>query len=211
MNFGTSRFVCEPLNFTITMPKFDNRKTENLTPGQLDSLIRSIDIESNHDISDIMYLALYTGMRKSEMLGLKWKDIDFDKGFIFIHEPKGVMNQKMPLNSSAREILSERKAPDAIGYVFPGRNGNRRDQYAFAKGLVRVRDRAELPKDFRPIHGLRHVYASMLASSGKVDMYTLQKLLTHKIPQMTQRYAHLRDETLKKAAGVVDEFFDATK
>jgi len=41
--------------------------------------------------------------------------------------------------------------------------------------------------------GLRHVYASMLASSGQVDMYTLQKLLTHKSPAMTQRYAHLRD------------------
>jgi hypothetical protein len=40
----------------------------------------------------------------------------------------------------------------------------------------------------------------MLASSGEVDMYTLQKLLTHKSPLMTQRYAHLRDETLKKAS-----------
>lgn len=50
------------------------------------------------------------------------------------------------------------------------------------------------------------VYASMLASSGQVDMYALQKLLTHKSPVMTQRYAHLRDETLRKAsnlAGVI--------
>jgi integrase len=40
----------------------------------------------------------------------------------------------------------------------------------------------------------------MLASSGEVGMYTLQKLLTHKSPQMTQRYAHLRDEALKQAS-----------
>jgi integrase len=40
----------------------------------------------------------------------------------------------------------------------------------------------------------------MLASSGQVDMYTLQKLLTHKSPQMTQRYAHLRDDALKRAS-----------
>jgi integrase len=45
----------------------------------------------------------------------------------------------------------------------------------------------------------------MLASSGEVDMYTLQKLLTHKTPQMTQRYAHLRDETLKKASNLAGE------
>jgi hypothetical protein len=49
----------------------------------------------------------------------------------------------------------------------------------------------------------------MLASSGKVDMYTLQKLLTHKSPAMTQRYAHLRDEALRRAADVADEIFRA--
>lgn len=55
------------------------------------------------------------------------------------------------------------------------------------------------------MHGLRHVYASMLASSGKVDLYTLQKMLTHKDGRMTQRYAHLRDEALKRGASVTDD------
>ena len=55
------------------------------------------------------------------------------------------------------------------------------------------------------MHGLRHTYASMLASSGKVDMYTLQKLLTHKSPVMTQRYAHLRDDTLKRASNLAGD------
>jgi integrase len=57
------------------------------------------------------------------------------------------------------------------------------------------------------MHGLRHAYASMLASSGNVDMYVLQKLMTHKSPQMTQRYAHLRDEVLKNGAGQIDDIF----
>ena len=65
-----------------------------------------------------------------------------------------------------------------------------------------IKKEAELPEDFRPFHGLRHVYASMLASSGKVTMYELQKLMTHKSPAMTQRYAHLRDEALRKASEV---------
>ncbi|MFP3867486.1 MAG: tyrosine-type recombinase/integrase [Desulfobacteraceae bacterium] len=64
----------------------------------------------------------------------------------------------------------------------------------------RIKERAGLPKGFRPLHGLRHVYASMLASSGQVDLYTLQKLLTHKSSAMTQRYAHLRDEALRRAS-----------
>ena len=77
------------------------------------------------------------------------------------------------------------------------------------KQVNRIKKRAGLPAEFRPLHGLRHTYASMLASSGKVDMYTLQKLLTHKDPRMTQRYAHLRDETLKKAAKVADDIIEA--
>ena len=58
------------------------------------------------------------------------------------------------------------------------------------------------------MHGLRHAYGSMLASSGKVDMYVLQKLMTHKSPKMTQRYAHLRDDALKNGAGQIDDIFN---
>jgi site-specific recombinase XerD len=70
------------------------------------------------------------------------------------------------------------------------------------KSITRIKKDAGLPDGFRPLHGLRHVFASMLASSGEVDLYTLQKLLTHKGPSMTQRYAHLRDETLKRASNL---------
>ena len=68
------------------------------------------------------------------------------------------------------------------------------------KQMNRIKQAAGLPRDFRALHGLRHVFASMLASSGQVDLYTLQKLLTHKSPAMTQRYAHLRDQALRQAA-----------
>ncbi|MBW2142596.1 MAG: tyrosine-type recombinase/integrase, partial [Deltaproteobacteria bacterium] len=79
-----------------------------------------------------------------------------------------------------------------------------------ASQVNRIKKRAKLPKDFRPLHGLRHVYASTLASSGQVDLYTLQKLLTHKSPIMTQRYAHLRDETLKRASNLAGEMLGRT-
>jgi len=88
-------------------------------------------------------------------------------------------------------------------YVFPGRGG--RQLINISKAVNKIKTAAGLPKDFRPLHGLRHVYASILASSGQVDMYTLQKLLTHKDPKMTQRYAHLRDETLKRASNLAGE------
>ena len=75
----------------------------------------------------------------------------------------------------------------------------------------KIRDAAELPQDFRPNHGLRHTFASHLASSGEVDLYTLQRLMTHKSPMMTQRYAHLRDEALKRGANIMSRIVAAAE
>ena len=108
----------------------------------------------------------------------------------------------IPLTESARSILLAVDRNQNI-YVFPGKDGGPRR--AFRRVAQRVKEKAGLPKDFRPLHGLRHAYASFLASSGQVDLYTLQRLLTHSSPQMTQRYAHLSDNALKKAAGIVDK------
>lgn len=71
----------------------------------------------------------------------------------------------------------------------------------------RLKKNAGLPEDFRPLHGLRHAYASFLVSSGKVPLYTVQKLLTHGSAKMTQRYAHLADEALREASSVADMIF----
>ena len=149
-----------------------------------------------------MKLVLFTGMRRGEVLKLKWEDVDFDRRFINIRDPKGGPDQKIPLNDAARNVLESHPREDSP-YVFPGRGGKQR--VSVQAGVNKIKKLAGLPKDFRPLHGLRHVYASMLASSGKVDMYTLQKLLTHKSPQMTQRYAHLRDKALRRAADLAGE------
>ena len=126
------------------------------------------------------------------------EDINYQRGFITIKDPKGGLNQRIPLNDAARELLKAH--PKKSQFVFPGRGGEQRTD--IKKPVNKIKKRAGLPKDFRPLHGLRHVYASMLASSGRVDMYVLQRLLTHKDATMTQRYSHLRDETLKNASEV---------
>jgi integrase len=207
--YGQDRGICEGLSFSIKFPKLDNQKTEDLTPDQLSRLLQAIDEDTNIIIVNLMKMALLTGMRRSELFKLRWEDVDFTRRFILIREPKGGKSQKIPLNSSTEKLLLSYKGKSPYpesDFVFPGRSGNQRVDCKNV--LRRIRDRAQLPKDFRPLHGLRHVYASMLASSGKVDLYTLQKLLTHKSPQMTQRYAHLRDEALKQASEVSGEIID---
>lgn len=197
-NFGVKKHLSEGLNFTIQMPEVYNEKTEDLSPEQLSRLLQAIENDSNLQVANLMKLALFTGMRKGELYKLKWDDVDFERGFIVIKDPKGGPDQKIPMNDAAREILLNHPRTAGSEYVFPGADkGQRRNAH---RVVNRIKKEAGLPKDFRPLHGLRHVYASMLASSGQVDMYTLQKLLTHKSPTMTMRYAHLRDDALRKAS-----------
>lgn len=200
VNFGMQKQLCSPLNFKVTIPIVNNQRTEFLSPEQLKRLIESMDSDPNQQAARFMKMALCTGMRRGELFKLQWRDIDFERGFISIRAPKGGKDQIIPLNDQARAVLDRqrRACGESPDYVFPGKNGKQGTD--FRRGVQRIKRRAGLPKDFRPLHGLRHHFASALASSGQVDMYTLQKLLTHKSPEMTQRYAHLRDETLKRAS-----------
>jgi integrase len=198
INFGVRKHLCDGLTFSIQLPRVNNLKTEDLTPEELSRLLEAIDEDDNRQVAHMMKLALFTGMRKGEIFKLRWQDIDFERGFIHIRDPKGGPDQKIPLNDAARQVFEEHPRAEESEFVFPGRDQQaRRNTH---KQVNRIKARAGLPTDFRPMHGLRHVYASMLASSGQVDMYTLQKLLTHKSPTMTQRYAHLRDDALRRAS-----------
>jgi integrase len=199
INYGIKKQLCEGLNFSIEMPSVYNLKTEDLNREQLKSLLTAIEVDSHPYAGPMMKMALFIGLRRGEMFKLQWPDIKFEQGFIHIRDPKGGPDEKVPLNDAARDLLNS-LIRTGSPYVFPGRNGGQRVN--IAKQVNRIKKNAGLPKDFRPLHGLRHVYASMLASSGEVDIYTLQKLLTHKDPKMTQRYAHLRDEALRKASDV---------
>jgi len=205
INFGANNGLCEGLSFKIKMPKVDNTKTEDLNDRQIRSLLRAADKDTNPDARGMMKLALCTGLRRGEMFKLKWQHIDFDREFIWIVDPKGGPSQFVPLNTVAREIL-EAHEKTGSEYVFPGRGG--RQRVTISKAVNRIKKQAGLPKDFRPLHGLRHVYASGVASSGEVNLHILQRLLTHKDPRMTQRYAHFRDDALKKAAHVAGSIIE---
>ena len=205
INFGINNGLCPGLPFHIKKPTVRNLVTEDLTSEQIKDLLAVIDNDIHPQAGAIMKLALFSGMRRGEMLKLKWRHIDFDRGFINIVDPKGGPDQVIPLNESARELFEKHPRTESP-FVFPGRKGGQ--LVNISKPINAIKRKAELPAKFRPLHGLRHVFASMLASSGKVDMYVLQKLLTHKGPAMTQRYAHLRDETLKKASNLAGDIIN---
>jgi integrase len=191
----------------IKLPKLNNEITECLTKAEITRLLSMLDRWRNQMAALLIKFALFTGLRRGELFRLKWGDVDLDNGWIDLRETKSGTDNKLPVSKKAMDVLHRAKqfAPSQeCPYVFPNRRGNKRT--TIGNTWTRIKKAADLPKDFR-FHGLRHTFASYLASSGKVSQYTLQKLLTHKTPQMTQRYAHLFDETLRQGANLLPKLF----
>ena len=200
-NFATKHNLCPGISFVIEMPKVNNLMTEDLTPDEYIRLTKLLDEEKDIQASNLLRLALFTGMRRGELFKLKWKDINFIRKNISIKDPKSGLDETIPLNEMALSVLNNHEKEESE-FVFPGLRGNQRK--TTPRPLRRIIKKAGL-KNFRPFQGLRHSYASILVSSGKVDLYTLQKLLTQKSPQMTQRYAHLSNKALMEASNVISE------
>jgi len=198
-NYGLKKRLCPGLSFIVELPEVNNEKTEVLKPGQLKKLLEVLDNHGTEPAALIMKLALFSGMRRGEILKLQWPDVDLKRGFIFLADPKGGQSQKLPLNPAALSVLKQVPKPKKKSpYVFPGRHGQQKS--CIRRAVNALKKEAGIPDDFRAIHGLRHVYASTLVESG-VDLYRVQKLLTHKSQKMTARYSHLSDTALKEAAG----------
>lgn len=148
---------------------------------------------------DIILLALNTGLRRGEIFGLKWNDIDLERRIIRITDTKNSEEKRVPIGDEAIRILG--KIPrEESPYLFPSKKGKKLDNIANAFGTAR--NKAGL-KDFR-FHDLRHTFASWLMMSG-VDLFTVKELMGHKDIKMTQRYAHLAPEHKMAAVNKMSE------
>lgn len=152
-------------------------------------------------IKGIVVTALNTGMRKGEILGLKWSDIDFRQGIILLENPKNGQRREVPLNGMLTRTLKTVKSRFEEGgqYVFcdldgkPFNNVRRSFNTALRRAGI---------TDFR-FHDLRHTFASHLVMAG-VDLVTVKELLGHKSLDMTMRYSHLSPDHKRKAVSVLD-------
>jgi integrase len=156
--------------------------------------------ENPDHLTPLVLVALATGLRKGELFGLRWPDVDLVRAQLTVRGDgaKSGQTRHVPLNGEALDVLTRwRAATDANGYVFPGRDGND-DQMNDVKTAWTPILKAAKIADFR-FHDLRHTFASKLVMAG-VDLNTVRELLGHSDIKMTLRYAHLAPE--HKAAAV---------
>ena len=181
----------------VKLPKVNNEVTNALDTEQINNLLKVLDGYPDRETANLVKLLLFTGIRRGEAFKLQWGDVDLDHGWLYLRNPKGGKDQVIPLNDLSLQVLKDQLAykREETALVFPSRKNTMRTD--IKRAWARIKRMANLPDNFR-LHDLRHTYATILASSGQVDLYTLQRLLTHKSPLMTQRYAHLVEDVLKR-------------
>jgi integrase len=136
-------------------------------------------------------LALATGMRQSELMGLKWQDVSLKDGYIILHETKNGSRRRVPLSGHGLELLREHAKVRRLDtdLLFPSKTKAHTPinlRYTWLKTLN------DAGIDDFHWHDLRHSTASYLAMNG-ASLAEIAEILGHKTLQMVKRYAHLSD------------------
>ncbi len=156
-------------------------------------------------VKPVLIIALHTGMRRNEILTLKWKNVDFSRGFIFIEDSKSGRSRKVPMSVKVLEALKGRARESEFIFFNPRTKDRVKGIAAAFKGACA---RAEI-KGLR-LHDLRHTAASKMIEAG-VDLVTVSKILGHASIQMTMRYAHPTPENMQRAVDRLAEILDPTR
>ena len=170
--------------------KGSDRRVKFLMPDEVQMLISNC----SDSIKPVVIVALNTGLRRSELLGLRWEQVDFERGIITVLDSKNSDRRDIPMNKTVKDTLKEmeRIGPNVFDGITPS---------IIKYGFNNVRIKAGRP-DLR-FHDLRHCFASGLVMEG-VDLNTVRELLGHRDLKMTLRYAHLAPSHRTKAVNVLD-------
>ena len=180
--------------------RVDNKKTIFLELEELEAFLKACP----KWFRLIMDAYLNTGLRKSELLRMKWSDIDWNSRTIQVLKTKGGKMLHLPINAPMEKILKSIPRYISSDYVFCQRSGKPwKDLRGSLKAALK---KAGIEKKVT-LHTLRHTFASHLVMAGE-DLYTVSKLLGHSSLEMTQRYAHL---TPKHKAEAVDRLAEYRK
>lgn len=165
----------------IKLFKERNARTRYLTENELSRLLT----HSPERLKAVIVIAINTGMRKSEIQNLRWREIDFTTGVITLEHTKNGERRHIPINETVKKALLDQNEHGKSEYVFIKSDG---EPYNVRKSFETALKKADI-KDF-VFHDLRHTFASYLVMRG-VDLNTVRELLGHKSLEMTLRYSHL--------------------
>ncbi|MBQ7858247.1 MAG: site-specific integrase [Oscillospiraceae bacterium] len=193
----------------VALPKVEHKEMQTIPTEQLQAFLQEAKATG---VYEMYYIELATGLRRGELLGLKWTDIDWKNGIIkvrrqvarvdgqIVEAPLKTKNsyRAVTISQQAIEVLKQQKEKTNDQYVFPSPNGGPISPDSVNNMLKRVLARAGIPKV--RFHDLRHTFATIALQNG-VDIKTVSGMLGHFSAGFTlDTYAHVTTAAQKEAA-----------
>jgi len=179
----------------------EEKRSRYLSTDEIKRLLDVLDDHPNKNTSHALKIILFTGSRRGEVLGATWNQFNFDKKTWTkpMQKTKQRRTEYIPINDETLSVLTEMKKTRNSLFLFPSdsKEGHMLDFKTSWKNICKL---AKL-EDVR-VHDLRHTYASLLINNG-ISLSVIGRLLGHKEVSTTARYAHLNDETLRKASNII--------
>jgi integrase len=176
----------------VKKPALPQGRVRFLDDDERDRLLKACESSDCDVLLPIVVLAISTGARYSEIMNLRWTDIDLERGLARLEKTKNGERRALPLTHKALQLirdLRERCDSKARGLLFPRADGMA--PMAIQKHWKSAIERAGI-QDFR-FHDLRHSAASYLAMNG-ATLAEIAEVLGHRTLQMVKRYAHISDQ-----------------
>ena len=203
------KIILENPTNACSLPRVEHKEMQTISAEQLQAFLEEA---KRSGVYEMYYIELSTGLRRGELLGLKWEDIDMKQGIIRVRRQISRIDSKIveaPLKTKnsyravtispqAVEVLKTQKAKTNDEYVFPSPNGGPISPDSVNNMLKRVLERAGIPKV--RFHDLRHTFATLALQNG-VDIKTVSGMLGHFSAGFTlDTYAHVTTSAQKEAA-----------
>lgn len=174
-----------------------------MSEAERDGLLRACKASREARLYPLVVVAVSTGARQGELLGLRWRDVDLARGLAVVHETKNQERRTLPLAGVALQVLKDLARVRRLDtdLVF----ANRRGQAVFPRAAWEAALRRAGIEDFR-FHDLRHTAASYLAMSG-ATLTEIAAVLGHKTLAMVKRYAHLTEQHTSSVVARMNDRF----
>ena len=194
----------------VSKGKESRGRVRFLSDDERPRLLKACKESSNPYLYPVVVLALSTGMRQGEIMGLTWDDVDLNRGRAILHETKNNERRGVAITGHALELLKGLTKVRRIdsNFLFPSKR-NRSQKPIDLRAPWEAALKKTGVEDFK-FHDLRHSAASYLVMNG-ASLAEIAEVLGHKTLQMVKRYAHLSEgHTARVVASMNDKIFGGT-
>lgn len=185
--------------------KVPPKPLEKLTKEEQIRYLNMLFQYPDRTVAQPIALVYFTGIRRGDVCRLKAENFDPLNRTLWLSKPKDGEPKFLPINNIAIQII-EQQPKFEHGYMFSNKYGDPLDPDRLSRFGNEIKKAVGIVnKNFRPIHGLRHNYATMLATSGQLQPLQIQQLLTHKNYRTTERYIDTDMRDMQKSVSKTDD------